>query len=395
MALINCPECNKQISDKAVNCPYCGYPLSLSDTQSQENYVSKAGTVQTNTEPVKPVEPTQTAESAESTEINKNTDESSKKNTNSLLSKRLRLFNKDIPLIAVLGSILVVLIIILIIILIPKSSTPNKKETDNIAPSQSSATESPTVAEKKTEPPVKEIKYIGDRTVQYNEQDDDYIVFFALKDENEERMSAPGTAIIVISDNTGNELYNNRIHFTESDFTTWNNKFDDTQRYLCGLHIKNSDIAGAASSSGVLALAVELDNGITFESYNINILNLKEKEVEIQIPQLPQTITNYTYSNEIKMVVEVTDVKTQTRVNYDGTASLTVNLTVKMLENYTDSSTSYSQVGYKLKDSNGVIVDSGNAYINPMAVGETATDQVYINKLSANESYVLEFENPK
>ncbi|MGN6713022.1 zinc-ribbon domain-containing protein [Anaerocolumna jejuensis] len=25
MALINCPECNKEISDKAVSCPHCGY----------------------------------------------------------------------------------------------------------------------------------------------------------------------------------------------------------------------------------------------------------------------------------------------------------------------------------------------------------------------------------
>jgi uncharacterized Zn finger protein (UPF0148 family) len=28
MALINCPECGKQISDKAVTCPYCGLPGS-------------------------------------------------------------------------------------------------------------------------------------------------------------------------------------------------------------------------------------------------------------------------------------------------------------------------------------------------------------------------------
>jgi TM2 domain-containing membrane protein YozV len=27
MALINCPECNKQISDKATACPSCGCPL--------------------------------------------------------------------------------------------------------------------------------------------------------------------------------------------------------------------------------------------------------------------------------------------------------------------------------------------------------------------------------
>ena len=30
MALINCPECGKQISDKAASCPDCGYPLQKS-----------------------------------------------------------------------------------------------------------------------------------------------------------------------------------------------------------------------------------------------------------------------------------------------------------------------------------------------------------------------------
>ena len=32
MALITCPECGKQISDKALSCPNCGLPLSQ-DTQ--------------------------------------------------------------------------------------------------------------------------------------------------------------------------------------------------------------------------------------------------------------------------------------------------------------------------------------------------------------------------
>ncbi|MBQ2882693.1 MAG: zinc ribbon domain-containing protein [Alphaproteobacteria bacterium] len=29
MALINCPECNREISDKAKACPHCGYPINL------------------------------------------------------------------------------------------------------------------------------------------------------------------------------------------------------------------------------------------------------------------------------------------------------------------------------------------------------------------------------
>lgn len=28
MALINCPECKKEVSDAAKNCPHCGYPIN-------------------------------------------------------------------------------------------------------------------------------------------------------------------------------------------------------------------------------------------------------------------------------------------------------------------------------------------------------------------------------
>jgi ribosomal protein L7/L12 len=37
MALIRCPECSNEISDKAVSCPKCGYPLhSVSSAQPLE-----------------------------------------------------------------------------------------------------------------------------------------------------------------------------------------------------------------------------------------------------------------------------------------------------------------------------------------------------------------------
>ena len=34
MALINCPECNKQISDKAAACPNCGCPISIDNDKA-------------------------------------------------------------------------------------------------------------------------------------------------------------------------------------------------------------------------------------------------------------------------------------------------------------------------------------------------------------------------
>lgn len=28
MALIRCPECGRQVSNRAISCPNCGYPIS-------------------------------------------------------------------------------------------------------------------------------------------------------------------------------------------------------------------------------------------------------------------------------------------------------------------------------------------------------------------------------
>lgn len=36
MALINCPECGKEVSNKAGNCPNCGYPIPSSETVMQQ-----------------------------------------------------------------------------------------------------------------------------------------------------------------------------------------------------------------------------------------------------------------------------------------------------------------------------------------------------------------------
>lgn len=36
MALIRCPECNREISDKATACPGCGYPLNSTSQETAE-----------------------------------------------------------------------------------------------------------------------------------------------------------------------------------------------------------------------------------------------------------------------------------------------------------------------------------------------------------------------
>ena len=35
MALVNCPECNQEVSSEAMNCPKCGFPLHKGENREQ------------------------------------------------------------------------------------------------------------------------------------------------------------------------------------------------------------------------------------------------------------------------------------------------------------------------------------------------------------------------
>ena len=41
MALIKCPECQLQVSDKAITCPHCGYPLDTKVIKQQQRKTNK------------------------------------------------------------------------------------------------------------------------------------------------------------------------------------------------------------------------------------------------------------------------------------------------------------------------------------------------------------------
>lgn len=41
MALINCPECNTQVSDKAKECPKCAFPINSPEVVKEEVKVAE------------------------------------------------------------------------------------------------------------------------------------------------------------------------------------------------------------------------------------------------------------------------------------------------------------------------------------------------------------------
>jgi hypothetical protein len=274
------------------------------------------------------------------------------------------------------------------------STVPNQVTTTT-APTKPVINQvTPTTAPTKPAPEVdNSVQYISDRNVHYYEAPDEYIVFFGLQNSNNEYVHSSGTAEITIRDDGGAILYEKAILFDKSDFTDWTNSYWDSSRYLCGLYIKRSELDGAASSSGKLMLKVTLDDGTWFKEKELSITDLPPIDVKIIVPEIPSTYQDYRYSSYVS-TVQVSKLEYTTKVYYDGTATLTVEVVMKLLSktgNTNESSTVC--VGYKLYDSDGVVVDSGQMYSNPIAIGEASKEQFIISDLDPREIYTLVFSN--
>lgn len=237
------------------------------------------------------------------------------------------------------------------------------------------------------------IQYISDRRVQYDDTNKYHIVFFGLKDATNTYLSASGTASITITDETNTNLFKKDIPFTSNDFTDWTNQHWDSSRYLCGIYIKDSELQGSASSSGTLSLKVTLDDGTYFDATALDISDLPSISVKINLPTIPATFKDMRYSSYTS-TVQITKLEYKSEVNYDGEATLYFDVILKLVSK-TDKINESSNVnlGYKLYDSEGIVVDSGHIYSDPIAVGESSKDSFNIYDLDPRDTYTLKFEN--
>lgn len=243
------------------------------------------------------------------------------------------------------------------------------------------------------DPNYKSVGYISDRSVQHDDTNKYQIVFFGLQDSNQNYTSASGVATITITDNSNYTLYQKDIPFSSADFTNWTNSSRDSSRYLCGLYINDADIEGSASSSGKLTLKVTLDDGTWFEEKVLSISDLPSLTVNIILPEIPSNYKDMRYSSYTS-TVQVTKLTFETSTSYDGTATVSFEAILKLLSKtaYSNESSAVS-VGYKLYDSDGIVVDSGHIYSNPIAIGESSKETFTIYDLNPRETYTLKLSN--
>ena len=227
-------------------------------------------------------------------------------------------------------------------------------------------------------------------TFQYNEGTDDYSVFFGLLNKKDEYIAADVDVDIRIVDDNGNVLYAATRSVTTADFSYYTSQIAG-ERYLANIRIKASDIAEGTSSSGTVYLTVYRENSVRFDEVSCSASYcLPIKSVMLEAEPLPATLEVKSFDGKTESVIQVVDVT----YDFDGSISPRLNITLAGVKTYSNENalykSAYDIISYKLFDSSGYLVDSGNVYLRSLAVGDKfKDDSIVIYDITPGEAYTL------
>lgn len=217
------------------------------------------------------------------------------------------------------------------------------------------------------------VKYLSDRSFFYYDNEDQFVLLFALKDENETRIAAPSEVKVRIENDEGVIVYEDTHYLTPHDFSTWTSVLHG-ERYLASVRIDPEKITESNSSSGTVYFTVT--NGyIYFEESEVSASELpkvnKAALCSLDTSPVPTEISYSSSSGRLYSKVNITELSYEFSESYDGSVSLTLFFTGQKTYDYEgDNKSSSCKIGWKLYDEEGFVVKTGTCYTSSLEAGE-------------------------
>ena len=225
-------------------------------------------------------------------------------------------------------------------------------------------------------------------SIQYNEGTKDYSVFFGLLNKNDKYISADVDVDIRIEDESGNELYKATHTVSKDNFGYYTSKVAGEQ-YLAEIRIKESEISKGTSTSGKLYLTVYKEGVVSFDEVNCEALYcLPVRSITLNANNLPVELKVKDYSGRTESIIKIEDVSYT--ADYD--LSPEMSITISGIKIYGSNNQSYDIISYKLYDSAGYMVNSGNVFLKDLNSGDKFKDySITVYDIKPGETYTLKF----
>ena len=221
---------------------------------------------------------------------------------------------------------------------------------------------------------------------QYNEGTSDYSLFFGLADKNDKLLSAGVDVDIRIVNDENEEVYTGTKSVSPDDFGCYTSRAAGEQ-YLANVRIPAAEIKAGKSESGKVYFTVYKGNALRFDEVNCDALYcLPIEEVQVTFDSFPLDLKMKDFMGGTASVIQIQGA--EFKFDKDYIPKLTVTITGEKKSGSRDSG--YDMISYKLYDSAGYLVDSGNIYLSSLSAGDKFKDNsVVIYDITPGESYTF------
>ena len=231
------------------------------------------------------------------------------------------------------------------------------------------------------------VETLNSWSFQYNEGTDDYSIFFGLADKNDKPLSADIDVDIRIVNNENEEVYTGTKSISVDDFGYYTSPASGEQ-YLANVRIPSTEITAGKSASGKVYFTVYKEDVIQFEEVNCDALYcLPIKDVQVTFDEFPLELKVKDFMGGTASVIQIQGAEYQ----FDKQYSPQLTITVTGEKKSGNSNSGYDMISYKLYDSAGYMVDSGQIYLSSLSTGDKfKNDSVVIYDIVPGESCVFQ-----
>ena len=221
---------------------------------------------------------------------------------------------------------------------------------------------------------------------QYNESSSDYSLFFGLTDKNGKPLSAGVDVDIRIVNDADEEVYNGTKSVSPDDFNYYTSQAAGEQ-YLAHVRIPAAEIRAGKSANGKVYFTVYKENSIKFDEVNCSApYCLPIEDVQVTFDSFPIDLRVKDFMGGTAAVIQIQGA--EFKFDKDYIPRLTITIIGEKKSNGRDSG--YDMISYKLYDSAGYLVDSGDIYLSSLSAGDKFKDNsVVIYDITPGEAYTF------
>lgn len=222
---------------------------------------------------------------------------------------------------------------------------------------------------------------------QYNEGTSDYGIFFGLADKNDKPVAADVDVDIRIVNDENEEVYSGTKSVSSDDFGNYTSQAAGDQ-YLANVRIPAAEITAGKSANGKVYFTVYKENEVQFDEVNCDALYcLPIEDVQVTFDEFPLDLKVKDFMGGTASVIQIQGAE----YKFDKDYSPRLNITITGEKKSGSGNSGYDVVSYKLFDSAGYMIDSGNVYLSSLSAGDKfKDDSVVIYDVIPGESYVFQ-----